>query len=117
MNASITLAVLVTLIFGLLGTAKIMAVPPMRYLASEAGFSVDAYRGIGVLEVAGALGVALGLAVPLLGRVAAVGLLLLLAGALITHVRQGHGPREYAPVIVCGVLVAGYLAALNGAIA
>jgi len=117
MNASITLAVLVTLIFGLLGTAKIMAVPPMRYLASEAGFSVDAYRGIGVLEVAGAVGVALGLAVPLLGRVAAVGLLLLLAGALITHIRQGDGPRKYAPVIVCGVLVASYLAALNGAIA
>jgi uncharacterized membrane protein YphA (DoxX/SURF4 family) len=117
MNASITLAVLVTLIFALLGTAKIMAVPPMRYLASEAGFSVDAYRGIGVLEVAGAVGVALGLAVPLLGRVAAVGLLLLLAGALITHIRQGDEPRKYAPVIVCGVLVAGYLAALNGAIA
>jgi uncharacterized membrane protein YphA (DoxX/SURF4 family) len=117
MNASITLAVLVTLIFALLGTAKIMAVPPMRYLASEAGFSVDAYRGIGVMEVAGAVGVALGLAVPLLGRVAAVGLLLLLAGALITHIRQGDGPRKYAPVIVCGVLVAGYLAALNGAIA
>jgi uncharacterized membrane protein YphA (DoxX/SURF4 family) len=117
MNASITLAVLVTLIFALLGTAKIMAVPPMRYLASEAGFSVDAYRGIGVLEVAGAVGVALGLAVPLLGRVAAVGLLLLLAGALITHIRQGDGPRKYTPVIVCGVLVAGYLAALNGAIA
>ena len=117
MNASITLAVLVTLIFALLGTAKIMAVPPMRYLASEAGFSVDAYRGIGVLEVAGAVGVALGLAVPLLGRVAAVGLLLLLAGALITHIRQGDGPRKYAPVIVCGVLVGGYLAALNGAIA
>jgi uncharacterized membrane protein YphA (DoxX/SURF4 family) len=117
MNASITLAVLVTLIFALLGTAKIMALPPMRELAAEAGFSVDAYRSIGVLEVAGAVGVALGLAVPLLGRVAAAGLLLLLAGALITHVRQGHEPRKYAPVIVCGVLVAGYLAALNGAIA
>ena len=89
----------------------------MRQLAAEAGFSVDAYRSIGVLEVAGAVGVALGLAVPLLGRVAAAGLLLLLAGALVTHVRQRHGSRKYAPVIVCGVLVAGYLAALNGAIA
>ena len=117
MNASITLAALVTLIFALLGTAKIMALPPMRELAAEVGFSVDAYRSIGVLEVAGAVGVALGLAVPLLGRVAAAGLLLLLAGALVTHVRQGHGLRKYAPVIVCGVLVAGYLAALNGAIA
>ena len=117
MDPSITLALLVTLIFALLGMAKIMALPPMRPLAAEAGFSVDAYRSIGVLEVAGAVGVALGLAVPLLGGVAAAGLLLLLAGAFITHVRQGHGPRKYAPVIVCGVLVAGYLAALNGAIA
>ena len=117
MDLSITLAVLVTLIFALLGTAKIMALPPMRHLAAEAGFSVDAYRSIGVLEVAGAAGVALGLAVPLLGGVAAAGLLLLLAGALITHVWQGHGPRKYAPVIVCGVLVVGYFAALSGAVA
>ena len=58
MNASIILAVLVALIFALLGTAKILALPPMRDLAAEAGFSVDAYRGIGVLEVAGAVGVA-----------------------------------------------------------
>jgi len=55
--------------------------------------------------------------VPLLGGVAAAGLLLLLAGALITHVWQGHGPRKYAPVIVCGVLVVGYFAALSGAVA
>jgi hypothetical protein len=67
MNASISLAVLVTMIFALLGTAKIMALPPMRELAAESGFSVDAYRSIGVLEVAGAVGVALGLAVPLPG--------------------------------------------------
>ena len=87
----------------------------MRDLAAEAGFSVDAYRRIGALEVAGAVGVALGLAVPLLGRLAAAGLLLLLAGALVTHVRKDTGPRKYAPAIVCGVLVAGYLAALGGA--
>ena len=118
MNASIALAVLVAVIFTLLGTAKIMALPPMRRRAAEAGFSVDAYRSIGVLEVAGAVGVALGLAVPLLGGVAAAGLLLLLAGAVITHLRaRTTGRAKYAPVIVCGVLVAGYLAALNGAIA
>lgn len=117
MDPSIALAVLVTLIFALLGTAKIMALPPMRELASEAGFSVEAYRRIGVLEVAGAAGVALGLALPLLGGVAATGLLLLLVGALITHVRQGHGLRRYAPAVGCAVLVAGYLAALSGAIA
>ena len=117
MNTSITLAALVTLIFALLGTAKIMAVPPMRHLAAEAGFSVDAYRRIGVLEVAGAVGVALGLAVPPLGILAGGGLLALLAGAIATHLRHGDGIREIAPALVCALLVAGYLAALSGAIA
>ena len=113
MNPTIVLAALVTSIFTLLGTAKILAVPPMRHLASEVGFSVDAYRRVGVLEVAGAIGVAVGLAVPLLGGLAATGLLLLLAGALITHVRLGDGLQKYAPVIVCGLLVVGYLVALT----
>jgi hypothetical protein len=113
MNPTIVLAALVTLIFMLLGTAKILAVAPMRQLAGEVGFSVDAYRRLGVLEVAGAIGVAVGPTVPLLGGLAATGLLLLLAGALITHVRFGHRPEKYASSIVCGLLVAGYLAALS----
>ena len=88
MNASITLAVLVTLIFALLGTAKILALPPMRELAAEAGFSVDAYRGIGV-----AGGRRRGRCRCSAWRcrcsaaLAAAGLLLLLAGAVVTHLR------------------------------
>ena len=117
MNPSITLAIPVTLIFALLGTAKILALTPMRQLATDAGFSVDAYRRIGGLELAGALGVALGVAVPLVGVLAGVGLLLLLVGALVNHVRNEDKPNKYVPAIVCVVLVAGYLAALSGSIA
>ena len=117
MNPSITLAIPVTLIFALLGTAKILALTPMRQLATDAGFSVDAYRRIGGLELAGALGVAVGVAVPLVGVLAGVGLLLLLVGALVNHVRSGDKPNKYIPAIVCVVLVAGYLAALSGSIA
>ena len=112
MNPSVTLTVLVTLIFALLGAAKILALPRMRELATEAGFSVDAYRRIGVLEVAGAIGVALGPALPPLGVLAAAGLLALLAGAIATHLRHRDGIREIAPALVCALLVAGYLAAL-----
>jgi hypothetical protein len=112
MNPTVTLAVLVTLIFVLLGAAKILALPRMRELATEAGFSVDAYRRIGVLELAGAIGVAVGTAVPPLGVLAAAGLLALLAGAIATHLRHRDGIREIAPALVCALLVAGYLAAL-----
>jgi DoxX-like family len=67
-----------------------------------------------VLEVAGAAGVLAGLIRPVLGGLASAGLLLLLAGAMVTHVRNHDGPREVAPAVVCVVLVAGYLVALAG---
>ncbi|MGR6319050.1 DoxX family protein [Micromonospora soli] len=107
--AAAILAVLLALIFLALGTAKILAVQPMRERAAEAGFSVAAYRRIGLLEVAGAIGLLLGLIEPLIGTLAGAGLLLLLAGALVVHLRKGDGPQKYAPAVVCGLLVAAYL--------
>lgn len=112
MNLSIALAAVVAMAFTLLGAAKMLALAPMRELAADVGFSVTAYRGIGVLEVAGAVGVALGPFVPLLGGLAAAGLLLLLAGAVITHVRNGDPVRKLAPAAVSASLVTAYLVTL-----
>lgn len=106
------LAVLVALIFAGLGTAKVLALPRARELAAHSGFSVTAYRGVGALELAGAAGVLLGLAIPLLGGLAGAGLLLLLAGALVTHVRNKHALPQIAPAFVCALLVVGYLVVL-----
>ncbi|MEG3632410.1 DoxX family protein [Micromonospora palythoicola] len=103
------LAVLLALVFLALGTAKTLALQPMRERATEAGFSVAAYRRIGLLEVAGAAGLLVGLTVPLIGALAGTGLLLLLTGALVVHLRKGDGPQKYAPALVCGLLVAAYL--------
>lgn len=114
MILSIALASVIVLVFSVLGVAKILAVPRMREMAAHAGFSVAAYRRIGVLEVAGAIGVALGPAVRLFGGLAGAGLLLLLAGALITHVRNHDTVRAVVPAVACVMLVAGYLAVLFG---
>ena len=94
------LAIVITVIFTGLGTAKLLAVEPMRQLATEAGFSTDGYRRIGALEVAGAIGIAAGFAVPLLGR-------LLPGGAAYTYlpasVRRFPGPEELAELLgSCG---------------
>ncbi|MFF4811109.1 DoxX family protein [Micromonospora chersina] len=107
--AAAVLAVLLALVFLALGTAKILALQPMRALAAEAGFTVVAYRRIGLLEVAGAVGLLIGLFAPLIGALAAAGLLLLLTGALVVHLRKGDGPQRYAPALVCGLLVVAYL--------
>ncbi|MDS0131862.1 DoxX family protein [Amycolatopsis sp. CM201R] len=107
------LSVLVAAVFVLFGAAKLFALAPMRERAAHAGFSVTAYRGIGVLEIAGAAGLLLGLTVPVLGALAGAGLLLLLAGAVVTHVRNHDRGRDLVPALVCAVLVAGYLVALG----
>ncbi len=113
MTVLIALSVLVAVVFLLFGAAKLFALAPMRERAAHAGFSVGAYRGIGALEIAGAAGLVLGSAVPVLGALAGAGLLLLLAGALVTHVRNHDRGRDLVPALVCAALVAGYLVALG----
>ncbi len=112
---SAVLAVLLALAFTGVGSAKILALQPMRERAAEVGFSTTAYRRIGLLEVAGAIGLLLGSVAPLIGALAGVGLLLLLGGAVVAHVREGDGPKKFAPAVICGVLVAAYLVALLAA--
>ena len=111
--ATAALAGTLAVFFTGLGTAKMRAVPAMRERAAHVGMSIDAYRAIGALEVAGAAGVLVGLAEPRLGGLAGAGLLALLGGALVAHRRTGDTLRDAAPALVSAVVVAGYLAALG----
>lgn len=112
--ASAILAVLLAVVFLALGTAKMLALEPMRALAAEVGFSTAAYRRIGALEVLGALGLLAGLAEPLIGGLAGTGLFLLGVGAVVVHLRNGHSSRKLAPAAVAGLLAAAYLIAAIG---
>jgi hypothetical protein len=95
--------------FAAIGAAKVLALPAMRERASHFGFTLAAYRRIGILEWAGAAGVLIGLAAPVIGLLAAIGLLLLLAGALAAHVRHRDGLREAIPALVFGAVDAAYI--------
>lgn len=112
MILTITLAWTIALIFGTSGVLNTLALPKARELAAEVGFSVAAYRRIGVLQLAGVAGVTLGLAMPPLGGLAGAGLLLLLAGAVVVHLRNGDPVAKVAPAVACAALVTSYLAAL-----
>ncbi|WP_009476551.1 DoxX family protein [Rhodococcus sp. JVH1] len=94
--------------FGAIG-AKIAAVAPMRQRAAHLGFTVPAYRRIGALEAAGALGLLAGWAMPGLGAAAAGGLSLLLTGALAAHLRNGDTAKDLVPAVVLGIGSAAYL--------
>ena len=114
MNTTTILAALLVVAFAVLGSAKLAAFPAMRTRAEHMGFSVEAYRRIGALELLGVAGVLVGAAFPAVGALAGLGLLLLLGGAIVTHLRNGDGPREIAPAVVLGVVAVGYLVLVVG---
>ena len=77
-----------------------MAAGPMHWAADV----TDAqFRAIGLVEVVGAIGLilpaALGIA-PLLTPLAAVGLVLIMVGAIRTHVRYAETDRLAVPIVV-----------------
>ncbi len=104
---SLLLATILIALFGVLGVAKLAAVPAMRAAAHHLGFSIAQYRVIGALELAGVAGIALGLATPPIGVAAACGLTLLMLGAAGAHVAHRDGPTRVAlPLAVAGIAVA-----------
>jgi hypothetical protein len=114
MIATSILAGLLVVAFAALGSAKLAAVPAMRSKAEHAGFTVSAYRRIGALEILAVAGILVGAVAPLIGALAAVGLLLLLAGAVIVHLRNGDGLREVLPALVLGAVTLAYLLLISG---
>ena len=114
MTATTILAGVLVVAFAAAGAAKLAAVPAMRARAAHVGFSVAAYRRIGLLEILGVLGVLVGALLPVIGALAAAGLLLLLGGAMIAHLRSGDGPRELAPALVLGLATLAFLILVVG---
>jgi DoxX-like protein len=104
MNPTSVLAGLLVVAFAALGSAKLAAVPAMRTRAEHVGFGVSAYRRIGALEVLAVVGLLVGAFVPVIGALAAAGLLMLLGGASVVHLRNGDGVREIAPAVVLGLV-------------
>jgi hypothetical protein len=108
------LAGLLVVAFAAAGSAKLAAMPAMRAKAEHVGFSVAAYRRIGLLEVVGVLGLMVGAFVPVVGALAAAGLLMLLGGACVAHLRNGDGLRELTPALVLGLVTVSYLLLVLG---
>jgi DoxX-like family len=114
MTAITVLAGVLIVAFAAAGAAKLAAVPAMRARAAHVGMTVTAYRRIGILEILGVIGLLVGAFVPVIGALAAVGLLLLLGGAVIAHLRSGDGPRELVPAIVLGLTTLAFLILIVG---
>ena len=97
---TLLLAVVLAAVVLVTGGAKLAGMPVMRRNAAHLGFTWPAYRRIGGLELAGGLGVLVGLAVPPLGVVAAACLAVLLVLAAVLHLRNGDGVARALPAAV-----------------
>jgi hypothetical protein len=106
------LGAIIVVAFGALGTAKLAGHPAMRARAAHVGFTTAAYRRIGALEVLAAAGIVAGLYNEKLAAAAATGLVLLLAGAVITHLRNGDRLREVSPALVLGAACFAFVASI-----
>lgn len=102
--ATVILSVLLALAFAGAGVSKILAQPKMVEAAAHFGLPVRSFRSIGLVEVAAAAGLLIGLAWAPLGIAAAAGLVLLMIGAVVFHVRAKDPVGAMAPVLVLTVL-------------
>ena len=104
------LLVNVVLAVALCGSAAADFVRYERILVgmANAGVPESWLTGLGLVKVAGALGLLVGLWVPVLGIAASVGVVLFFVAALFVHLRA----RDYAlgPVAAFGLLAAAALA-------
>lgn len=114
MSAPVVLGALLVAALVPLGVAKVLALPAMRARAEHVGFSPDAYRWIGALELSAAVGICLGGVLPALAVAAAAGVVALLAGACIAHLRAGDRWPALLPAVVVAALAVGFVVSLVG---
>lgn len=105
----IALSLLLVAVCLLPGAAKLLGHPKMRDSAGRFGIRWPRYRLIGAAELAAAAGVMVGLWWHPLGVAAAVGMAVLLTGAVITHRRAKDGGKEMAPALLALVITIAYL--------
>ena len=93
---------ILTVAFLMAGGAKLAGAKPLADQFREFGLPLWAMRLVGVLEVAGAIG----LWVEPFPMWAAAGLAGLMAGAVANHLKARHSFSKIAPSLVLGVLCA-----------
>lgn len=107
---TVVLLTVLVAVFGLLGAAKVAAVSPMPAKAAHLGFTVDQYRAIGALELAGVVGLLIGRTWHPLTVAAGAGLIVLLLGAAWSHISHHDEPRDVAVPLVVAAAIGLYIA-------
>ena len=102
------LLVVLAAVLGLAATfsaaGKLRRMPQVVEMMRHVGVSDSQMRLLAVAELLGALGLLLGIWVPVLGLLAALGLSVYFLGAVIAHVRKKDTAKEFGPALGLTIL-------------
>jgi uncharacterized membrane protein YphA (DoxX/SURF4 family) len=108
-TATIVLSALLAVAFLGSGGLKLAAAKQSLQMRDQLNVGAQLWRLVGALEVAGALGLAAGFVVPVVGIAAAVGLALLMLGGIVAHARaqdlRNAGPAALLLVLAVATVV------------
>ena len=99
--------------FLMAGMGKVTGQKMMIETRDHLGVDNGLWKAIGALEVAGAAGVLLGLldALPIVGVLAGIGLVLMTIGAVSYHQKAGDSPKDWLLAVMMGSMAIFYIIA------
>jgi hypothetical protein len=100
MTAKVIVTALLTALFGFASLIKVVGLRQSLAIRDHLGVKPVQWRLIGLLELAGVAGVLVGLVWPPIGVAAAIGLALLVLGAIVFHVRASDSVADTAPAVI-----------------
>jgi len=100
MTAEVIVTASLAALFGFAGLIKIAGLRQSLAIRDHLGVKPVQWRLIGLLELAGVAGVLVGLVWPPIGVAAAIGLALLVLGAIVFHVRASDSVADTAPAVI-----------------
>jgi hypothetical protein len=100
MIAKVVVTALLAALMGFAGSIKLVGVKQSLEIRDHLGVNPTQWRVIGALELAGVAGILAGLSWAPIGIAAAVGLALLLLGAIGFHVRASDSASDSAPAVI-----------------
>ena len=102
--ALIILAALLGLIATFSAAGKLSMRENVVEMLNHVGLNERQIRLLGTVEILGALGLLVGIWIPLLGQLAALGFVVYFAGAVISHIRVRDSIKDMAPAILLTVI-------------
>jgi hypothetical protein len=100
MTAEVIVTALLAALFSFSSLIKLFGVRQSLAIRDHLGVEPVQWRLIGLLELAGVAGVLVGLVWAPIGIAAAIGLALLVLGAIVFHVRASDSVADTAPAVI-----------------